>query len=860
MWSSETVAAPRRRFDGAQVDGQVRGVPRRLFIVAGLLAFVLALVPAPAFALSLTNVSVSASITTAPVGSPVTLTAAVTSGGGTPDGTVLFVADLLQIGTATLDGTGHAAITTSGLSVGVHSIVVLYLGSTNFAPSTAIAINITITLAVCTINVNASLSTVALGASVNLTATVSGSNGTPTGQITFKAGVNVLGNATLNGSGQGSLSVTTSLVGALLIEVDFAGDSNYLACTSAILTINVNQGSSSVALASSANPAALGAVVTFTATVSGSGATPSGTVTFKDGAATLAAVSLNGSAQAAFSTSTLSVGGHSITAVYGGDANFTGNTSAPLSEMINAGGAAATTTTLNVSPNPAASNTPVSLTATVAGNGGTPTGTVSFRDNGAVIGTVSLGGSGVATLVTSTLAVGSHSVIATYNADANFAASSSSPSTVTINAGPGTGPNATGITLTSSENPAPYGQAVVFTASVRSSAGIPFGTVVFMDGGQNIGTAALSGGAASLTVSSLRVGAHVITAAYVANASFAASVSSPLQQSIAAPPDSLKLRELQVVATRVAAQTSGDAIEGTIAAAVEEGLSGNDSQFITPSALGLRMTSAGYGDRNSKLPPPDWVVWSDLRQTSMNPGSGAGSGLSGSQVNSFAGLTLRVTGDFIVGVFVGYEFFGYDVSTLSGHLRGDGATGGAYLGWRFLPGLRFEAGIAQSAIGYVGTAGAATGAFSGSRTLVTTGLAGTFKLMPELEIEPSARFYGLWESESAYQDGFGTAQAARDFSAGRTSVGAKLTYRLASAGNVAIAPYLGAYADTYFGKDNAAAAVPIGPIMDGTSARLTGGVAFATDYGARLTAGVEIGGLAANFTSWSLRARGSVPF
>jgi hypothetical protein len=564
---------------------------------------------------------------------------------------------------------------------------------------------------------------------------------------------------------------------------------------------------------------------------------------------------LNGSAQAAFSTSALGAGSHSITAVYGGDANFTGNTSVPLSEVVNAGGAVATTTTLGVSPNPAASGTPVTLTATVVGGGGTPTGTVSFRDNGSVIGTVSLNGSGVAALVTSSLAAGSHSVIATYNGDTTFAASSSSPTTL-INGG--ASPGSTGTTLTSSENPAPFGQPVVFTASVRSSAGTPTGMVAFMEGSLTLGTVPLSGGSASLTVSSLRVGPHVIVAAYIGNASFAASVSPPLQQSIAVPPDSLKLRELQVVATRIAAQTPGDAISGTIAAAVEEGLSGDDSQFITPSALGLRMTSAGYGEKNSKLPPSDWLVWSDLRQTSMTPGSG--SSISGNQVNSFAGLTLRVTSDFVAGVFVGYEFFGYDISSLSGRLRGDGATGGAYVGWRFLPGLRFEAGVARSAIGYEGTAGAASGAFSGTRTLFTTGLAGTFKLMPQLELEPSARFYGLWETEGAYQDVFGTTQASRDFSTARTSVGAKFTYRLASAGNVAIAPYLGAYADTYFGKDNAAAPVPIAQIMDGTSARLTGGVAFVTDHGARLTAGAEIGGLAANFTAWSVRARGSLPF
>jgi hypothetical protein len=444
---------------------------------------------------------------------------------------------------------------------------------------------------------------------------------------------------------------------------------------------------------------------------------------------------------------------------------------------------------------------------------------------------------------------------------ATFATSSSAPVTETINTGSGPTPsgNSTNVTLTSSGNPVPYGQAVLFTASVKATSGTPLGTVAFMDGTRLIGTGALSGGVAVLTASSLRVGSHVITASYAGNASFAASVSQALEQSIAAPPDSQKLRELQVVATRIAAQNSGDAISGTIASAVEEGLSPGGSQLVTPSALGLRMTSAGY-DKDSKLPPSDWIIWGDLRQSSMNPEGGGNSGISGNQFNSFVGLTLRVTSDFVVGAFGGYEYFGYDVSTLSGRLRGDGATGGAYLGWRLLPGIRFDAGISQSSIGYQASAGSATGAFTGTRTLFTAGLTGTYKLTPQLEFEPSARYFGLWESEGAYQDSFGTPQASRDFSTGRASAGAKVTWRTASAGDLAIAPYVGAYADTYFGRDSAAGPIPITQVMDGTSARLTGGIAFVTPSGARLTAGAEVGGLAANFTVWSLRARGSVPF
>src|SRR5208282_2216024 len=78
-----------------------------------------------------------------------------------------------------------------------------------------------------------------------------------------------------------------------------------------------------------------GMVVTFTATVNSSG-TPTGTVTFDDGATSIGTGTLNGSGVATFSTSTLSVTGspHTISAVYSGDNTFTGSTSNSLTQAV----------------------------------------------------------------------------------------------------------------------------------------------------------------------------------------------------------------------------------------------------------------------------------------------------------------------------------------------------------------------------------------------------------------------------------------------------------------------------------------------------------------------------------------------
>jgi len=90
----------------------------------------------------------------------------------------------------------------------------------------------------------------------------------------------------------------------------------------------------SITLKSSANPTNLNQPVTFTATVTGSGGTPTGTVTFNDGSNMLASpVSLTGG-MAQLVTATLAAGSHSITAVYNGDANFAGSTSAALTQDV----------------------------------------------------------------------------------------------------------------------------------------------------------------------------------------------------------------------------------------------------------------------------------------------------------------------------------------------------------------------------------------------------------------------------------------------------------------------------------------------------------------------------------------------
>ncbi|WP_188555355.1 Ig-like domain repeat protein [Edaphobacter dinghuensis] len=201
---------------------------------------------------------------------------------------------------------------------------------------------------------------------------------------------------------------------------------------------------STTTISASVNPQTVGSSVTFTATVSASSAngTPTGTVTFFDGTTQLGAVALDSSLTAAFSTASLTVGSHSITAAYGGNATFISSTSTPLMETIVSPAPIATTTTLASSANPQTVGSSVTFTATVhpsSSGSALPTGSVSFFDGAALLGTTSLGTTLTATFTSSSLVLGSHSITATYNGDSNYSESTSPALIQSIVAAPASG-------------------------------------------------------------------------------------------------------------------------------------------------------------------------------------------------------------------------------------------------------------------------------------------------------------------------------------------------------------------------------------------------------------------------------------
>jgi hypothetical protein len=206
-----------------------------------------------------------------------------------------------------------------------------------------------------------------------------------------------------------------------------------------------------------------------------------------------------------------------------------GASSTSLTQSVNK---AASSTSVVSSANPSLFNQSVSFTATVAAvspGAGTPTGTVNFLDGSASFGSASLT-SGQATFTSSSLSVASHSITAVYVGDGNFNGSGSAALTQIV-----ARPTAL-VTLSSSLNPSLLNQQLVLTAKVAAAppaTGTPTGTVAFQDGAIALGTVTLnSSGVATLTLSTLAVGPHVLTAVYSGDAGFSGASSAPITQTV----------------------------------------------------------------------------------------------------------------------------------------------------------------------------------------------------------------------------------------------------------------------------------------------------------------------------------------
>jgi Bacterial Ig-like domain (group 3) len=357
----------------------------------------------------------------------------------------------------------------------------------------------------------------------------------PTGTVTF---TDLTTSTTLASTVSLSAGVATVVASALL-----TGNHNIQAVYSPAGVFQMSGGSSAVTIGKANTSTALGlSGTTLTATVTpiapGVG-TPTGTVQFLNGTTVVGTGTLSGGTATLTPTVPAS---YSFTAVCSGDTNFNGSTFTSVTAT------ASPILTLSGGPNPSTFGQAVSFTLRVTPASGS--GTVQFLDGATPLGTATLSG-GQASFVTPLLAPGSHTIIATYGE------SSAVVGQFVYGVAPTVSFSASPLTVA-------YGQTVTLTAQLGPAPpqGIaaPTGQILFRDYGLDLASASVSGGTATLQVTSLKPGQNQLAALYMGDKNWAAGISTTITVTVSAAPSSTTLVPTvvanQVVLTATVATTA----------------------------------------------------------------------------------------------------------------------------------------------------------------------------------------------------------------------------------------------------------------------------------------------------------------
>jgi hypothetical protein len=496
-----------------------------------------------------TGVALASAPNPSAYGQAVTFTATVTvtaPGAGLPTGVITFTDGATTLGTGALDVGGVATFTTSSLLAGLpgdtpalHSITAAYGGDGNFTGATSNAVDQVVNKAATTATLISGVNPAIFGQAITFTATVTvtapGSAALAGEQVSFQDGAATLGSGLLDAGGVATFTTSSLASGVHTITAHYAGTPNITGTVALSLTQVVNKAGVAVQVTAAPNPAVHGQNVTITATLTisapGAGA-PTGVVTFTTGATPITGctpVTLTG-LQAVCTTSALPTGVFTLTAEYGGEGNFTGNTGTLTGgQAINR---AATTAVITGAPNPSVFKQAVIFTATVsvdAPGAGVPTGVVTFTAGVTSLGVAALDASGVATVTNANLVVGDHAIAAQYGGAGDFLPTSADVYTHTVSKAGAT------TALAMAPNPARYGQAVTFTATVTAASVTdlallpsgPTGSVRFTDTTGAIDlTGTLSSGVATAIGGVLPAGSYTVTATYLGDNSYAGSASA----------------------------------------------------------------------------------------------------------------------------------------------------------------------------------------------------------------------------------------------------------------------------------------------------------------------------------------------
>lgn len=357
-----------------------------------------------------------------------------------------------------------------------------------------------------------------------LIATLSSALGVPTGAVVFFMDDVQIGSSIIAG-GVATLNNVTIKPGVHVLYATYDLQGGFQPAISVVVVVDIDRYSTTLTMTSAPNPSLVGQAVQFSLTTASADTAyvPSPIQLYDSFTnSTLATLMPDASGNASFSTSTLALGGHDITASYAGDSLHASNNTSVFQQVISG---YSTTTTLNAAPNPSNHNQSVSFTAHVTSSTGTPTGTVTFTDGAStVIGSAPLDQAGNATVSTAALTVGNHTITASFSSTGTYAASSASV-LQQVNG------LSTKALLTVTPATIQAGDSVTLTANVTdlSGTGTPTGTVTFLDGGTALGTSMLTvAGATSITTTTLSPGAHSLSCTYSGDSVYSPANCAPV--------------------------------------------------------------------------------------------------------------------------------------------------------------------------------------------------------------------------------------------------------------------------------------------------------------------------------------------
>jgi hypothetical protein len=493
-----------------------------------------------------TTTTISSSGSSATVGDPVTLTSLVIAT-DTATGSIAFKDNGVDIATCTLVAS-TCSLTHTFTSVGTHSVTATYLPAGNLKTSVGTLLQV----------INKRTSTFFITATPNPAPRLKfvhfeiSLHSSATGPIWVEDGEMQKEACAALVAGHCTLDLAFSTLGVHNLQFEYSGDA--LNSDAAVFfPVTVGQNFPTVTLTSDKAPAEFYQSINFTANLSDTSAT--GTVQFfADGVGMQSCVIQAGTCTSFFYR--LSVGTHSVVAVYSGDTMTAGATSPALTQIVIP---AATTTTIASSEHPFAYGAGLALTGTVTNGGAGPTGAIQFEDVTStpevILGTCELAGASSCILVLTTpLSIGNHTLVAEYVSDGNYAGSKSAQLSQEISK-----PTAS-VAVVSSKASAKLGEAVTLTVNVAPNGSPATGTAQFKDGNENFGPVLdLVSGSASITTSTLTAGAHNISAIYSGDVQHNQTTSAVLVQTILYPvsvsmsidPVTLAFADTTIISTKV---------------------------------------------------------------------------------------------------------------------------------------------------------------------------------------------------------------------------------------------------------------------------------------------------------------------